>query len=65
VRAWIVDRFTASPAAWIQDLVTVEVSSGGRAAVAQSMAAADAGEVLHSLADEPDVMELRRNSGGG
>ena len=44
------------PAAWVQNLVTVEVNSGGaRAAVAESMMAGDVGEVIHSLADEPDV----------
>jgi Schlafen, AlbA_2 len=36
--------------------VTVEASSGSaRAAVTESMMAGDAGEVIHSLADEPDV----------
>ena len=44
------------PAAWAQNLVTAEVNSGGaRAAVTESMMAGDAGEVIHSLADEPDV----------
>jgi hypothetical protein len=43
------------PAAWTQDLVTVEVNGRGRAAVTQSMTAGDAGEVIHSLAGEPDV----------
>ena len=44
------------PAAWVQNLVTAEVNSGGaRAAVTESMMAGDAGEVIHSLADEPDV----------
>jgi len=44
------------PAAWTQDLVTVEVSSGGaRASVTGSMTAGDVGEVIHSLADEPEV----------
>ena len=44
------------PAAWMQNLVTVEVKSGSvRAAVTESMMAGDVGQVIHSLADEPDV----------
>jgi len=49
-------RPAGCPAARVQNLVTAEASSGGaRAAVTQSMTAGDAGEVIHSLADEPDV----------
>jgi hypothetical protein len=44
------------PAARAQNLAAAEASSGGaRAAVTESMMAGDAGEVIHSLADEPDV----------
>ena len=41
----------------------MEVSSGGRAAVTQSMTAGDVGEVIHGLADEPDVTVTISGSG--
>lgn len=57
--SWVQDPLPLSagcPAAWTQDLVTVEVNSGGaRAAVTEGMLAGDVGEVIHSLADEPEV----------
>jgi hypothetical protein len=44
------------PAAWMQNLVTVEIESGSvRAAVSERMMAGDVGHVIHGLADEPDV----------
>jgi hypothetical protein len=44
------------PAAWMQNLVTAEIQSGGvRATVTENMMAGDVGRVIHGLADEPDV----------
>ncbi len=58
--SWVQDPLplplsAGSPAAWTQDLVTVEVNSDARAAVTRTMTAGDVGEVVHGLADEPDV----------
>jgi hypothetical protein len=57
--SWVQDPLplpAGRPAAWTQNLVTVEVNSGGvRTAVTECMTAGDAGDVIYSLADEPDV----------
>jgi hypothetical protein len=57
--SWVQDPLPLSagrPAAWTQNLVTVEVKSGGvRTAITESMMAGDVGDVIYSLADEPDV----------
>lgn len=56
--SWVQDPLplpASRPAAWTQNLVTVEVKSGVRATVTESMMAGDAGDVIYSLADEPDV----------
>lgn len=59
--SWVQDPLplplpASRPAAWTQNLVTVEVkSSGVRTAVTESMMAGDVGDVIYSLADEPDV----------
>lgn len=43
-------------ATWMQDLVTVEINSGGvRAVVTENVTAGDVGRVICGLADEPDV----------
>lgn len=64
--SWVQDPLplpAGRPAAWTQNLVTVEVKSGGaRTAVTESMTAGDAGGVIYSLADEPDVTVIMSGS---